>query len=68
MIYIIKNYLTAQEVLNIMLIQQIIKKFVFQMMMNIHVHLPIQFIIKHPKNVFIVILSVLKMVNVLQII
>ena len=61
------KYYDTDSQINIMLIQQIIiKKYVFQMRMNIHALHLIQFIILHPKNVFIVILSVLKKVNVQQ--
>ena len=48
-------------------IQQIIREFVFQTMkMNIHAHLLIQSLIRNQKNVFIVILKDLKMMNAQQ--
>ena len=60
------DYPGAMNVLEIILILQIIKEYVFQIMKNIHVHQLTQFIIKPQGNVFIVTLNVLKMENALQ--
>ena len=60
------NILNVDTIQNFILISQIIKKYV--LMMNIPVLIHIEVIMEKKKNVFIVIILVLKMVSVQQMI
>ena len=60
------NILNVDTIQNFILISQIIKKYV--LMMNIPVLIYIEVIMEKKKNVFIVIILVLKMVSVQQMI